>query len=172
MRIRLKPTYIVERVTDINLEDLKADGVKGLIFDLDNTIMAPKAGALSDDISNWLELVKKDFKISVVSNNPHQKYLEKACEILGCPVYGKAKKPRTGVASIALKEMDLLPNEVCMIGDRPLTDIWVGQRLGLITILVDPLIKHEEIILYKILRRLERIVIESPRKFFTQIKKR
>ncbi|MCK7484503.1 MAG: hypothetical protein MZU97_02350 [Bacillus subtilis] len=40
----LKPTYIVEHVTDINLDDLKADGIKGLLFDLDNTLMRPAYG--------------------------------------------------------------------------------------------------------------------------------
>lgn len=171
MVFRLKPTYIVEHVTDINLEDLRAEGIKGLIFDLDNTLMAPKSSELSTEIAHWLEIVKNDFQIAIVSNNPHQHYVEDAAKIIGAPAYHKAKKPRTAIATVALKKLDLLPYQVAMVGDRPLTDIWVGQRMGMITILVDPLIKHEEMVIVKFLRKLERIFIEAPKRIFSHHKK-
>lgn len=170
MKFRLTPTYVVDHVTDINLQDLKDEGIKGLIFDLDNTLMAPKTGKLTEDVHQWLAAAKQDFKIAVVSNNPHEKYLELAYQEIGCPVYGKAKKPRRNITLKALKEMALLPSEVAFIGDRPLTDIWVGQRLKMFTVLVDPIIKHEEIEIVKFLRKMERIFIESPKKIFTEIK--
>jgi len=164
---RLKPTYIVERVTDINLEDLKEEGIKGIIFDLDNTLMPPKTANLPEDISDWLDNVKNFFKIAIVSNNPHEIYLQKAKVKLNCPMYGKAQKPRRAVALKAIKDLDLLPSQVVIVGDRPLTDILVGQRLGIFTILVDPLIKREETAIVKFLRKLERIFIKSPHKKFT-----
>ena len=167
MPFRLRPTYIVEHVTDINLEDLKGEGIKGLLFDLDNTLMAPKSAVLTADVAQWIEVVRKDFQIAIVSNNPHQLYIEKAAEIIGCTAYGKADKPRRSVALRALKDLELLPEQVAMVGDRPLTDIWVGQRLGLYTILVDPLIKHQESNIIKTLRKLERIFIKSPKKEFS-----
>jgi len=162
----------VEHVTDITLEDLKSDGIKGLMFDLDNTLMAPHSGQLTADISEWLEKVKENFKIAILSNNPHECYIEKAAEEIGCPAYGKAGKPDVKAAVIALKEMDLLPEQVAMVGDRPLTDIWVGQKLKLVTILVDPLIKHREMAVVKFLRKLERIFIKKPQKIFTQQEKK
>lgn len=168
MPFRLRPTYIVEHVTDINLEDLKEEGVKGLLFDLDNTLMAPKTGMLTQDVANWLEIVKKEFQIAILSNNPHQPYIEVAAEQIGCIAYGKADKPRRAIALKALKELDLIPSQVAIVGDRPLTDIWVGQRLGMITVLVDPLIKHEESAIVQFLRKLERIFIKSPSKFFSK----
>lgn len=165
---RLKPTYIVEHVTDINLDDLKDEGIKGLIFDLDNTIMAPKTGEFTEDIMDWLNIVRNDFKIAIVSNNPHEEYIENASKVACCPAYSKAGKPRTGVAAKALKDLNLLPHQVAMVGDRPLTDVWMGQRLGLITILVDPLIKYQEIPIVKLLRKLERIFIQPAGKSFRQ----
>lgn len=166
--LRLKPTYIVEHVTDINLEDLKNDNIKGLIFDLDNTIMPPRAGVFSEDITTWLEAVKNEFKIAILSNNPHKEYVRQAGELAGCVAYEKAGKPRRNAAIKALRDLDLLPQQVVMIGDRPLTDIWVGQRLGLVTILVDPLIKHEETRLVQFLRKIERIFISSAMRKFTE----
>lgn len=167
MTFRLKPTYIVEHVTDINLEDLKEEGIKGLIFDLDNTLMAPRTGYLTEDIETWLKDLRNEFKIAIVSNNPYQQYMEKAAEIIGCPAYGKANKPGRAVALKAIRGLDLLPSQVAIVGDRPLTDIWVGQRLKLITILVDPLIKHEEAAIIKFLRKMEKLFVGKPHRNFS-----
>lgn len=164
--MRLKPTYIAEHVRDINLDDLKNENIKGLMFDLDNTIMAPHTGVYTEEISNWLKLVKNDFKIAILSNNPDASYVKDAGEKAGCIAYEKAGKPRIKAAVQALKDLDLLPEQVAMVGDRPLTDILVGQRLGLVTILVDPLMKHQEHDFIKFLRKLEKIFISSALKKF------
>jgi len=165
--VRLKPTYVAQRVTDINLEDLKKENIKGLIFDLDNTLMPPKTGNYPEDIFSWLELVKKDFKIAILSNNPDKDYVRKAGKKAGCVAYEKAGKPGIKAALQALKDLELLPEEVVIIGDRPLTDIFVGQRLGIITILVDPIMKREEIQIVKFLRKLEKLFVSSAKKNFT-----
>jgi HAD superfamily phosphatase (TIGR01668 family) len=169
--MRLKPTYIVERVTDINLEDLKNEQIKGLIFDLDNTLMPPKTGDYPQDIFQWLMSIKNDFKIVILSNNPEKDYVQKAGEIVGCLAYEKAGKPRKKAAVQALKDIELLPEQVAMVGDRPLTDIWVGQRLGMVTILVDPIMKKEEIEIIKFLRKLERLFVSPAKKIFSHHKK-
>ena len=166
--LRLKPTYIVEHVTDINLEDLKNDNIKGLIFDLDNTLMPPRSKVFPENIAQWLELVKNDFKIAILSNNPHKDYVKNAGKLAGCVAYEKAGKPRRAAAVKALKDLDLLPEQVVVVGDRPLTDILVGQRLKFITILVDPLMKREEIRIIKFLRKIERLFISAPSKKFSK----
>lgn len=165
--LKLKPTYIVERVTDINLDDLKDESIKGLIFDLDNTLMHPQTAHLPEDIEKWLEVVKNDFKIAILSNNPYTNYVREAGERVGCVAYEKANKPRRRAALKALRDLDLLPEQVAIIGDRPLTDIWVGHRLGMVTILVDPLLKHEEMWIIKNLRNLEKIFITKALRKFT-----
>lgn len=170
MPLRLKPTYIVERVTDINLEDLRDDNIKGLIFDLDNTLMPPKTCDLPEDIAEWLEKVKSDFKVAILSNNPNKCYVQEAGKKVGCIAFEKANKPRRKAAVQALKQLDLIPSQVVMVGDRPLTDIWVGQRLGITTILVDPIMKHKEAKIIKFLRKLERIFVSSPKKSFSDKK--
>ena len=159
--LKLKPTYIVECVTDINLEDLRGNNIKGIIFDLDNTIMHPKTSYIPEDIEQWLDIVKKDFKIAIVSNNPYTDYVKDAGERIGCAAYEKAGKPRRKAVFKALKDLDLLPEHVVIIGDRPLTDIWVGQRCGMSTILVDALRKNQEMYIIKILRKIERFFITS-----------
>ncbi len=168
--MRLKPTYIIEKVTDMNLDELKAEGITSLFFDLDNTLMPPKSGKLQDDIAQWLEVVRQTFQVVVLSNNPHFDYMEKVAEELSCPVYAKARKPNTSIALKALKEHNILPQETAMIGDRPLTDIWVGQRLKLITVLVDPLMKHHESQIIKFLRKMERLTVTPAQRSFSSFK--
>ena len=167
MPFRLKPTYIVERVTDINIEELRDENIKGLIFDLDNTLMPPNTCILPEDIAEWLEKVKVDFKVAILSNNPDKCYVQEAGKKVGCIAFEKAGKPRRKAAIQALKDLELIPSQVVMVGDRPLTDILVGQRLGVITILVDPIMKQKESKVIKFLRKLERIFISSAKRSFS-----
>lgn len=159
----VKPTLIIPDVTAIDLTWLKAQGVEGIIFDLDNTIMAPHAGFLEDNIKSWLENVQDaGFRSIVVSNNKKMVYMQEVEKVLNFPVIGNAGKPRRKYLRQALSMLNLTPDQVVVIGDRPLTDIWGGQRLGAHTILVDPLTKAIEPPMIQFLRRLERMfVIES-----------
>lgn len=156
----LRPDRLVEHVTDINLEELWAHGIRGFIFDLDNTIMAPHSGVLDDGVAGWLRKIEgMGFKSVVVSNNPLTFYTQEAEKVLNIPVIGNAAKPRRKQLYRALKILELDAHQVVVVGDRPLTDIWGGQRLGAKTILVDPLTKHKENGFIRLLRKLERVFI-------------
>ncbi len=161
MPFRLRPTYVIAHVRDINLTELKAQGIKGFLFDLDNTIMPPKTGIFPEEIVNWLNVVRKDFKIAVVSNNKNRDYYEKVKEISDFPIYFNAAKPSTKAVKEALTELKITAKQAAIVGDRPLTDIWVGQKLKMTTILVDPLMKHQEHDFIKFLRKLERSFIKQ-----------
>lgn len=161
MLFKLKPDYILAHVNEIDLDVLKEKGVKGFVFDLDNTIMAPHAGELTEDMQEWLTEVQKDFTVAVVSNNRHAEYIKQVAGLLDFKIYGKANKPRRKILRKAIKEMDLEPEQIAMVGDRPLTDIWVGKRIGALTILVDPLTKIKENGMVKALRKLERTFIKE-----------
>lgn len=146
----------------MDLDALKARGVKGFIFDLDNTIMAPHSGSLEERIEAWLAILQAEgFKCLVLSNNKRADYCQKAEQVLNIPVISHAAKPRRGKFREALRILNLEATEVAMVGDRPLTDIWVGQRMGAYTILVDPLIKHSEKVYIKVLRRMERLFVQG-----------
>ncbi|WP_373532683.1 YqeG family HAD IIIA-type phosphatase [Vampirovibrio sp.] len=158
----LKPSLIVQDITTIDRAALKAQGIRGFIFDLDNTIMAPHTGALEERIETWLVLLQAEgFKCLVLSNNKKAEYCQLAEKVLNIPVLSHAAKPRRAMFRKALEMIGLSAREVAMVGDRPLTDIWVGQRMGAYTILVDPLIKLQERRLFKVLRGLERLFVQG-----------
>lgn len=160
----LKPSLIIEDITTIDLESLRACGVKGFIFDLDNTIMAPQACALEPRIEAWLTILQAEgFRCLVLSNNKRAEYCRQAEILLNIPVISHAAKPRRAKFRQALEMLGLNADEVAMVGDRPLTDIWVGQRMGAYTILVDPLIKRSEKTYIRFLRGLERMFIYNDR---------
>lgn len=158
----VKPSLIIDDITRIDLAALKAAGIRGFIFDLDNTIMAPHTGTLEDRIEAWLTILQAEgFKLLVLSNNKKADYCQLAEKVLNIPVISHAAKPRRAKFRQALEMIGLTATEVAMVGDRPLTDIWVGQRMGSYTILVDPLIKHSEKTYIKFLRGLERLFVKN-----------
>jgi hypothetical protein len=156
----VKPSLVVSNITDIEVVWLQTHGIEGIIFDLDNTIMAPNSGKLDDAVRAWLDTLQQaGLRCVVVSNNPHQVYLKSAQTVLNFPVLGNAAKPRRKWLRHGLKLLGLHASQVVVIGDRPLTDILGGQRLGAHTILVDPLTKATEHAIVRSLRRLERLFV-------------
>ncbi len=160
--VLLRPTYLINGdVTDIDLSVLTGDGVLGLIFDLDSTLMAPHSGKLSPEVSEWLVEARDNFKVAIVSNNKRANYIEEVRELLQMPVIFKAAKPRRWAFFEILKSFELEASQVAVIGDRPLTDVLGGQRAGMKTVLVWPLKTMREPAWITMMRKLERCVIRS-----------
>ncbi len=152
----LRPTLIYDSdVTKVQLDDLRMLNAAGLILDLDNTIMAPESAKLEPGVKLWLELMKKNFKIVILTNNKKAFYLEAVRQVLELPVIGFAKKPWSIGIKEALDILKLSNDKIVVIGDRPLTDIWLGQRFKLKTILVRALTAHIEPKWKYYLRKLE-----------------
>jgi HAD superfamily phosphatase (TIGR01668 family) len=159
----LTPNWVVLDVLRLPLDALETQGIKGFIFDLDNTIMPPYTAELSEAMRDWLtSLTARGFAYIVVSNNHNIAYMKQAEEHIGVRVLGPAKKPSRTILREALDLLELPANQVCVVGDRPLTDIWGGQRLGATTILVDPLQRANEKGHIHVLRALERLFIQVP----------
>lgn len=156
----LKPDYNLENIFAIDLEDLKKQGVKALLFDLDSTIMASKSGVYTEKTKNWLENVRKDFFVAIISNNNNPLYVEKVQKITDFPMLFDAKKPESELGMAFLKEHNIEPCSAVMIGDRPLTDILFGKRLGCKTILVDSITADSEKKIVRFVRKLERCCIK------------
>jgi len=90
----LKPTLIYNGdVTKVSINELKKLNIEGLILDLDNTIMAPESARLELPVKYWLDAMKLNFTIVILSNNKKAFYLEAVRQVLDLPVIGFAKKP-------------------------------------------------------------------------------
>jgi HAD superfamily phosphatase (TIGR01668 family) len=158
----LQPTYVSQGdVTTVDLAMLAKHGIKGIILDLDSTLMAPRTGYIDERVTTWIAAAEKQFKLAVVSNNKNQKYIEKATACLPMPVIGRAAKPSRKVLFGVLGQLQLNAAEVVLVGDRPLTDILAGKRAGMKTYLVTPLSTMKESSLVRFVRKLERLVIKQ-----------
>lgn len=156
----LKPDYNLNNIYEINFDELKQQGVKCIMFDLDSTVMVSKSATFLPETVEWFNTFLKDFEVAIISNNKNEKYIENASRLAPCRVIGKADKPNPKVMSQYLEEIGLEPKEAVMVGDRPLTDILAGKRLGCKTILVGSINPNENLPT-KFVRALERSTIRK-----------
>ena len=99
----IKPDYNLKSIYDINLEELKNSGINAMLFDLDSTLMASKSGVYSKEVLEWLDKVRKDFFIAVVSNNKNPEYIEKVKQVSDFPLLFNAAKTETNAVTAFLK---------------------------------------------------------------------
>lgn len=156
----IKPDYNLKSIYDINLEELKQKGIKAILFDLDSTLMASKTAFYSEKTLNWLNNVRKDFFIAVVSNNHNPAYIEKVKKVSDFPLVFTAKKPDTKAAKDFMDKNNLQGETTAFVGDRPLTDTLCGKRLGCTTILVDSISADIEKPIVRFVRKLERLTVK------------
>lgn len=152
----LRPDFILKNIYEIDLALLKNQGIKAIFFDLDSTIMVSKSGEYHERTENWLKEVDKDFFIAVITNNKKCEYLEKVKSVSNFQIIGNAKKPSTKAMKLLLKKINIAPQEVVIVGDRPLTDILAGKLLGAKTILVGSINAENEGYATRFVRWLER----------------
>ncbi len=161
----IKATYITDGdITSLSIDELRRDGIKGLILDLDSTIMVSKSGELTQEIKTWLEAAHKAFDgaIIVLSNNKRDDYLGKVQDVIKIRVIGHGKKPFAQGFIKALAVLDLKESEVAVVGDRALTDILGGNINKLRTVLVYPLKSISEPSWKTFFRNLERALVRGP----------
>jgi HAD superfamily phosphatase (TIGR01668 family) len=164
------PDLKVNRVFDIDLKNLKRNNIKGLILDIDNTLVPEHVEEADENAVLWIEEVKKaGFKTCIVSN-ASQKRVVKFNEKLKVYAIHRASKPGNKSFLKACRFMDIKPEETAVIGDQVFTDIYGGNKVNMFTILVKPL--HEkEFIFVRLKRLVERFVLAKYEKSLAKKKK-
>ena len=136
--MRFYPNMYQKNIQDINYKKLKKLGIKYLIFDLDNTIALIDQHVITDDTKRLLMELKNDFQIIIISNNI-TKRVKSYADYLECDFVANAAKPLSKGYQKIKNKYGLKKEEMCMIGDQIVTDIYGGNHYGMFTILVDPL---------------------------------
>lgn len=132
------PDEFFKDIFQIKPEDLKARGIKGVITDLDNTLVAWDCLAATPEIIEWLGgMQAAGIRVTIVSNN-NKLRVSAFSEPIQIPFIAKANKPLGNAFRRALRLMGTRKEETVVIGDQLLTDILGGNRSGLHTILVVP----------------------------------
>lgn len=137
----LQPDLVLpQSVVGITPEILNKHGLKGLILDVDETIVPVGQRELDQEVSAWAESIKAQVPLSLVSNNVGYERIRLIGETLDVPFIASAGKPSRKKLRKAAEAMNLPLEQIAMVGDRLFTDVLAGNRLGLFTILVQPML--------------------------------
>lgn len=132
------PNEHFKSILDIKPEQLKAKGIKGIITDLDNTLVEWDRPNATPALTKWFdEIRKQQILVTIVSNNNEER-VKAFADPLGIPFIFRARKPLTPAFNRALSQMGIKKEEAVVIGDQLLTDVLGGNRGGYHTILVVP----------------------------------
>ena len=138
------PHLWVSKVIDIDFDKLKDMGIKGIILDLDNTILPWKDYNVPPSSLEWVNRGKSQgFKFIILSNTIHTKRLAHIGSALGCEYIHPAFKPNPKNYLKACNVLGLEKEETACVGDQLFTDMKGGRRAGVFCILVEPMDKKE-----------------------------
>lgn len=139
----LVPDLYVKSIYDIDLNKLKKRGVKGIVTDLDNTLIEWDRPEATPELMKWIkEVQSQGFSIVIVSNNNRDR-VERVAKPLGVPFVHRARKPMKKAFNQALHKINIPVSKAVVIGDQVFTDVFGGNRMGLYTILVVPVAQND-----------------------------
>ena len=154
------PHTYIQSIFEIDTDYLKTNGIKAIIFDIDNTLVSYDVEEPTEEVIKlFQELQQKGFKICLLSNNTKERVIRfnKGLKIFAIH---KANKPLTRNFKRAMALLGTDEKSTAIVGDQIFTDVYGGNRAGLMTILVMPVSDKDEWIT-KVKRGLERRIINA-----------
>lgn len=137
------PSLAVDSIRDITMELLDKNNIKGLILDIDNTLVPNHVAEADETAVKWIEGMKEaNFKLCIVSNASKKRVI-KFNDRLKLYAVHRALKPGTRAFEKAGRMMDFKNKNIAVVGDQIFTDIYGGNRIGMFTILVKPIDTRE-----------------------------
>ena len=137
---KYKPTWMLEAIYQITPEQLEKQGVKAILADLDNTLIAWDNPNGTEELRVWLAtMAAAKIPVIVVSNNNHDR-VAKALTALNLDFNARALKPIPRGINQALTRLNLPQEAVIMVGDQIMTDIKAANSAGVRSVLVKPVI--------------------------------
>ncbi len=137
------PTSYMPRISQIDFAGLRADGVRGVIVDLDNTLVGYRALEPHATDADWVSrAADHGIQIIMVTNNSTP-WAASVARKLDIPIVAKARKPLGRGFRRALELLELPGESVVVIGDQLFTDVLGARLCGLRVILVDPLVRRD-----------------------------
>ena len=123
-------------IYEISQSELQKKGIHCLLLDVDGTLVNRNSTRIPNAVKNWIIESKKLFSLYLISNNPSKKRIAKIAKELNLKYKYNASKPRKKMTLHAIREFNCELKNIAIIGDRIFTDIIVGNRCNIKTILV------------------------------------
>lgn len=138
------PTEALSSITEIDLQQLVAEGRKLIIIDVDNTLMEWKSEEVPADTKAWIKR-GQDLGIAfcILSNTRRHDRLDRIAKSLGIEWIKGKYKPNPEAYHSALTQFKVTPEQAIMVGDQLLTDVLGAGRAGIDSIWVEKISKTE-----------------------------
>lgn len=138
------PDKYYQSIYSINYKALKKAKIKCLIFDLDNTLAPVSINNPTSEVKELMEQLKElDFKVIIMSNS-NKRRIEPFKNSYGVDASAMSLKPLSIRYKKIMRVYKLSPSEIAAIGDQLVTDIYGANRLGLLSILVNPISNYDK----------------------------
>lgn len=138
--MNLVPNFLFESIYAIDPAALRARGVTLLLADLDNTLAPYGVKTPSEEVRAWKEQMEAaGITLFILSNSRKPGRAARFAQALGVPYEGHAGKPKRGGFRRAMERFGAQPAQTAIVGDQIFTDIWGGNRAGVLTLMVKPI---------------------------------
>ncbi|MFN2527423.1 MAG: YqeG family HAD IIIA-type phosphatase [Candidatus Baltobacteraceae bacterium] len=152
------PDRFAPRLHNVSLEELAGQGIRGLILDLDNTMVAYRQSEIVADHLSWVQDAHdRGFKMVMLSNNFTDRVSAVAAQLRIDCIPNALKPLPTGFLR-AKKILGLRSREIAVVGDQLFTDVLGAKLLGFYTILTEPIEPHDFAIT-RVFRFFERLLL-------------
>jgi uncharacterized protein len=155
----LTPDLYYSSLYAVDMDELARRGLDAIVIDLDNTIVPRDTCLLDDRGREWAARTKDRFKLAIVSNNS-QAYPTSMADELDVLLVAPAMKPLRRGFRRAMELLGADASQTAIIGDQIFTDVLGGNRTGITTVLVDPLVP-QDLPHTLVLRRFEALIMRG-----------
>ncbi len=140
----VKPDKILKNIYDITPEFIEKNNIKGLLVDMDNTLLPWHDIKLSTESLSWLKLMSDaGVKICVITNSGLER-TSKVMDSTGYEYIHTAFKPFPFSFLRAKKKLKVKKENIYVVGDQMVTDAFGSKIAGLKCIIVDPISPKEQ----------------------------
>ncbi len=143
---RLEPDlFLADNILSLTPQMLLDHQIKGIVLDVDETLVPISMPQITAELLLWIESIRAVIpQIWLVSNNVSETRIQRIAEALNVPYITGAAKPSRRKLRRAVEAMNLPAENVAMVGDRLFTDVLAGNRLGMFTVIVKPMVDPSE----------------------------
>ena len=158
--MKLYPKLYLKNIKEITIEVLNKNNIKGLILDIDNTLIDFDKKML-EGTEEWCNTLKANgIKMCILSNTNKVHKVKKVAQVLDLEYLYFAHKPNKKGFKQAQEILKLNAENIAVVGDQIFTDVLGGNRSKMFTILTKP-IDERDIWITRLKRPFEKIVIKK-----------